>query len=181
MPFSDSILTDRSVRGVYVAVKAELSLIPYRHRFKRACTRTKTHTTLPWPGKVLVCAFVCYKTKRWTLSCLKALLGVSGALSHVMLLVPLSTTHIYAYWLYQHKPEDTVHIFTLDTHINRELRHTLRRHHHSAFTAYYLRPITAQQSFVLPLFCRASYSTKRKQMRHSTNGWLVQIFCNVSH
>lgn len=84
--------------------------------------------------------------------------------------------HTPAYLLHQHKPVDTVHIFTLDklTHTqicrHREPRHTLRHHYCSAFTAYYLRPITAQQSFVLPLFSRASYLTKRKQIWHSTNG-----------
>lgn len=132
-----------------------------------------------------MCVFLCYKTKRWTLSCLKALLGVSGALSHVMLFVPLSTTNIHTimhslcthvYLLYQHIPHKPVDAATFLTHIHTHThkftapRHTLRHHYYSAFTAYYLRPITAQQSFVLPLLCRPSYLTERKQIRHSTNG-----------
>lgn len=67
------------------------------------------------------------------------------------------------------------------THTHWELRHTLRHHYYSAFRAYYLHPITGRQSFVLPLSCQASYLTKTGQMRHSTNGWIIQIFCYVSH
>lgn len=56
-----------------------------------AHTQKKKHltpaATSRWPSEGARCG--CYKTKRWTLSCLKALLGVSEALSHVMLLVPI--------------------------------------------------------------------------------------------
>lgn len=95
-PLSDLISIDHFVRGLYVAVKGELSLTQTPGQARARAARTHKNTQQkPYsdPGKALVCAFVCYKTKRWTLSCLKALLGVSGALSHVMLLVALSQQH----------------------------------------------------------------------------------------
>ncbi len=133
LPLYDLILIDRSVQGVYVAVKGNPSL---RQTLIQTCACLHSHTqkhTLLQPHsdleEVLVRVFACYETKRWTLSCLKALLGVSGALSRVMLLVPLSTsstdlhtvmpticTHTLCFCTFngQHKPVDAVHNFTLD-------------------------------------------------------------------
>lgn len=128
---------------------------------------------------VCVCVLVCYKIKRWTLSCLKSLLGVSRALSHVMLLVPLSTTNIHTadarthtgtccLCLYQ-RVNISLQIQFIFFHV-KQLRRTPRHHYNSAFAAYFFCvPLQCSNHLSSP-FCRASYSTQRKQIATSANG-----------
>lgn len=189
-PLFDLILLDHSVQGVYVAVKGNLSLIKTLIQ-AYACPDSLIHTltTSQWPKEgVRVCLL---QSKKMDTKLSKSL---NGSQQSAQLCNAFSTNfsnnythmHMHSCTVNAHTCTNTqvctVHIFTHHklpyTHkfADSQFRHT---HTHSAFTAYYLRPITAQQSFVLLLFCQASYLTKRKQIPLSTNGWLIQIFCHV--
>lgn len=76
----------------------------------------------------------------------------------------------------KHTPANAVDIFTIKRH--RQLRH----HYSNAFTAYFVCPITVQLSFVLPLFCRACYSTKRKEIATQLMGdsFRFSATCNIN-
>lgn len=130
---------------------------------------TQQHTQIQLynePGGVRARVLVCYKTKRWTPSCLKALLGVSGALSRVMLLVHFGNKYAHNHTHYMHT--HTVYTQACKYSLHFHTWQMLLMHAQTNLqglcggdtltTEYYSSPITPHSSFVLSPCYQASYS-----------------------